>query len=76
MRLSGPPPGRNDNIKLLKRALSDHYNCSDFVNVSKFERATSEVVERIVNSNNANMLPCFITSKYYTTLSQFNMLLR
>ena len=66
IKLCGPPPGRKDNKKLFKRALIEHFDTSEFerhfTNSSShtFNRVTSKVVKRIVDSETSEILPCFI----------------
>ena len=63
IRLNGPPPGLSQNKKLFKRALC--LMCkgdfsSHFLHIGRVLKATSLVIDRISNTDNA--LRCFLGS--------------
>ena len=63
IRLCGPPPGMKQNRRLFECALNNYFKSDfskHFYNASKIEQAISKVVERIINPNVNNVLPCFI----------------
>ena len=62
IKLNGPPPAMESNKKMLERALISHFKSDfalHFINTTKFNKAASKVVQRILDPNIENILPCF-----------------